>query len=53
VKTNCGTIDATFKLEDCSLIKGQIGSKDVKRVEYFYEQNKTELWSFWNDKVVK
>jgi len=53
VKTNCGSIDATFKLEDCSLINGQIGSKDIKRVEYFYGQNKTQLWDFWNEKVIK
>ncbi len=53
VKTNCGRINATFKLDDCSLLTGDISRDDLKRVKYFFDTNKEKLQSFWNEKTSK
>jgi hypothetical protein len=36
VKSNDGSIDAKYSLEDCSLISGVIDSKDNKRIKAYY-----------------
>ena len=53
VKTKCETINAKFKLEDCSLISGRINKKDYKRIQAFYEKMHDELWKYWNEKVTR
>ena len=53
VRTNCGTIDARFKLEDGSLISGVVDQKDFKRIQAFYKDARKELWKYWNEKVIR
>jgi len=36
VKTKNLNIDSKFKIKDCELISGEIGSKDLKKVKAFY-----------------
>jgi hypothetical protein len=50
VKTNCGTIDATFKLEDGSLLNGEIERPDLKRIQAFFNDHKDELRKYWEEK---
>ena len=51
VKTKCGSINAKFKLDDCSLLSGEVNSKDRKRIKAFYCDFQDELWKYWNEKV--
>ena len=49
VKSNCGTIDATFKLDDCSLLNGEISRADYQRIKYFFDSKKEILVKFWEE----
>ena len=59
VKSNDLSIDATFRLDDCTLLKGQIDSNDLKRIKAFFNDNNTqqlmkEMWNkskFGNQKI--
>ncbi len=53
VKTKCGTIDAKFKLVDCSLLSGDVNRKDFKRIKAFHNDFQEELWKYWNEKIIK
>jgi len=50
VKSNDLSIDATFRLDDCELLKGEIGRKDKKRIEAFFADQKSQLLmrELWN-----
>lgn len=50
VKSNDLTINATFRLDDCSLIEGHVASNDFKRIKAFYSDMKTQLLmkEMWN-----
>lgn len=50
VKTKNLNIDAKFKIEDCELISGEIGSKDLKKIKAFYlsPKGKMVLELVWN-----
>ncbi|MEW7292116.1 DUF4160 domain-containing protein [Aquimarina sp. 2304DJ70-9] len=50
VKSKDGSINAVFRLDNCELIKGTIQSKDRKRIEAFYDDEKVKvlLKSTWN-----
>jgi Domain of unknown function (DUF4160) len=52
VKTKNLRIDAKFKIENCELISGEIGSKDLKKINAFYlsPKGKTVLEIIWNKK---
>jgi hypothetical protein len=49
VKTNDLRIDAKFKIENCELLSGSIGSKDLKKIRAFYlsPKGKIVLESIW------
>lgn len=53
VKTNQLRIDAKFKIEDCSLISGDISRKDLSKVKAFYlsPKGKIIMEKIWNKKV--
>jgi intein/homing endonuclease len=53
VKTKCGTINAKFKLEDCSLLSGEVDTKDYRRIKAFHKDFQDELWKYWNEKVIQ
>lgn len=50
VKSNDLSINASFRLDDCALIKGNINSDDVKRIEAFYRDTETQqiMHDIWN-----
>jgi hypothetical protein len=50
VKSNDLSIDATFRLDDCSLLNGQITSDDLKRIKAFYNDTNTQqlMKHMWN-----
>ncbi len=50
VNSNDKSINATFRLDDCELLKGEIGSQDKKRIEAFFADQKTQLLmkEMWN-----
>ena len=50
VKSNDGSLDAIFRLDNCELIKGSIQSKDRKRIEAFYNDNEVKdiMKTMWN-----
>jgi len=50
VKTKNLNINAKFKIEDCELISGEIGSKDLKKIKAFYlsPKGKMVLELIWN-----
>jgi hypothetical protein len=50
VKSKNGTINAKFRLDNCELIGGKIGKKDIKRIEAFYSDDfyqefMKEMWN--------
>jgi len=53
VKSKDGSIDAKFKIEDCSLLKGEISNKEIKKVESFYSDPKTKIimQKIWNKRI--
>ncbi len=55
VKTKNLNIDAKFKIEDCELISGKIGTKDLKKIEAFYlsPKGKIILELIWNKRNQK
>jgi hypothetical protein len=50
VKTKNLEIDAKFTIEHCELIGGEIGSKDLRKIEAFYlsPKGKIVLDLIWN-----
>lgn len=50
VKSNDGSINATFRLDNCELLKGSIKKKDIKRIEAFYNDPYTKelMANMWN-----
>ena len=50
VKSNDGSIDATFKLENCEILNGNIDGKDKKRIEAFFNDSYTQeqMKKMWN-----
>lgn len=50
VKTKNLDIDAKFKIENCELMSGNIGSKDLKKIKAFYmsPKGKIVLNQIWN-----
>ena len=43
VKTKELRIDAKFKIEDCSLLSGEISRRDLKKIEAFYLSPKGKI----------
>ena len=43
VKTNDNRVNAKFKIENGEFISGEISSKDLKRIELFYNDFKTKM----------
>ncbi len=41
-------VDASFKIEDCSILKGKISESDYKAVRFWYECFKPKLIDFWD-----
>lgn len=41
-------VDAKLSIEDGSLIKGKISSKDLKKIQYFYKFRRSQLIQDWN-----
>lgn len=50
VKSKDRSIDAVFRLDNCEMIEGVIGSKDKKRIEAFYNDERTKdlMKKMWN-----
>jgi hypothetical protein len=50
VKTKSLKIDTKFRIEDCQLIRGEISSKDLKKIKAFYlsPKGKIVLKTIWN-----
>ena len=42
VRTKNLKIDAKFKIEDCELISGEIGAKELKKIKAFYLTDVTQ-----------
>ena len=55
VKSKDGKINAKFKIENCELLNGEIGSKDLKKVEEFFKDQKTQIIMklIWSKKDLK
>jgi len=43
VISNDGKVDAKFKIENCELIEGKISASDLKRINAFYIDPKTNV----------
>jgi hypothetical protein len=41
-------VDASFKIEDCSILKGKISESDYNKVRYWYQRFKPKLIDFWD-----
>jgi hypothetical protein len=41
--------NASFAIEDCSHIKGQISQKDIKLINCWYESSRNLLVKIWNE----
>lgn len=50
VKSSDKSINATFRLDDCTILQGEINSKDIKRIEAFYNDPETKdfMKNMWN-----
>ncbi|MEM8763467.1 MAG: DUF4160 domain-containing protein [Bacteroidota bacterium] len=50
IKSRDNSIDAVFRLDNCDFIKGSIGTRDRKRIEAFFEDEKTKILmkKMWN-----
>jgi hypothetical protein len=50
VKSSDNSINAVFRLDNCQLIKGDLKSKDRKRIEKFFEDETTKdlMKEMWN-----
>lgn len=50
VKSSDKSINATFRLDDCTLIQGNVNRKDKKRIEAFYNDSETKdfMKKMWN-----
>jgi len=53
VKSRDGSFDACFTLDDCSLLKGEVGRDDYKRIRAFFKDSRDDLWMYWNEKVAR
>jgi hypothetical protein len=42
-------LNAVFSLEECELLKGDIGSREQKMIEWWHKRSKKILINFWND----
>lgn len=42
-------ITAVFSIIDCSLIQGEIGSREYKMVQWWYRRSRKKLIEFWNN----
>lgn len=53
VKTKDLNINAKFKIEDCSLISGEISRKDMKKIKAFHlsPKGKVLMEKIWNKKI--
>lgn len=53
VKSKNGDIDAKFKIKDCSYLSGQIGGKEIKKIEQFYQDQKVQILmnKIWNKRL--
>ena len=52
VKSKDNEVDAKFTIQDCTLISGNIGTKDLKRINAFHRDIKTQkvMEMIWNKK---
>ena len=41
-------IDASFNIENCNLLKGEIEGRDKKKIEYWHKHAKPLLIEIWN-----
>jgi hypothetical protein len=41
-------IDASFRIDNCEILKGQIGTKDYKKIKYWHQSAKSVLIETWN-----
>ena len=41
--------DATIGIKDCKVLKGNISSKDLKKIEYWHGQNVSRLVETWSN----
>lgn len=41
-------IDASFNIESCNLLKGEIEGRDKKKIEYWHKHAKPLLIEIWN-----
>jgi hypothetical protein len=41
-------VDATFKIDDCSLLNGNVSGSDYDKVRYWHQYAKTKLIEAWN-----
>ncbi len=42
------TLNVTFSISNCDLLKGDIDSKMLKMIKYFHSMNKSKLIEVWN-----
>lgn len=42
-------IDAAFSINDCSLLKGNIGDRDFRIVKFWFRASKDRLVQIWNE----
>lgn len=42
-------VNASFTIEDCALLNGSVGSKDLRKIQHWHRQFKPLLIERWND----
>jgi hypothetical protein len=42
-------IDASFRIENCELLKGTIGGRERKIIEWWHKHSKSKLVLIWNE----
>ncbi|REG91120.1 DUF4160 domain-containing protein [Flavobacterium aquicola] len=55
VKTNDNRVNAKFKIENGEFLSGEISTKDLKRIELFYNDIKTKILmeKIWSKKNIQ
>ena len=51
VKSKDLKINAKFSIQDCSLISGEVNSKNLKRITAFYSDPKMILEKIWSKRI--
>ncbi|SFW53137.1 DUF4160 domain-containing protein [Chitinophaga sancti] len=53
VKTKDGRVNASFRIDNCEVVDGNVSSPDLKRIKKFHAEHKGRFEIFWEKKTIK